>query len=90
MKKSKKLLVKDKKWESTEEIANFFKLISEKIASKKITLVQGPDETSIELPERVLLSVAASEKETRKGLSHKINFKLSWVDGQPGGQLTIK
>jgi amphi-Trp domain-containing protein len=90
MKKFKKVLIKEKKWENTKDVADFFGLLSEKIADKNITLVQGSNETVIKLPERILFRVNAREKDTRKGLAHTINFRLRWVDGEPDGVLSIK
>jgi amphi-Trp domain-containing protein len=83
MKKFKNILVKDKSLKSTEEVAKFLHSLADRIAEKKIKFAQGDDETEVDLPENLLFSIKAREKELRKkGLTRRITFQLRWLDGK--------
>jgi amphi-Trp domain-containing protein len=88
----KNILIKNKSLKSNEEVAKMLHTIADRIAEKKIRFENGEQETEIVVPENMVFTVKAHNKQLRrKGPKHKISLNIHWMEKQNQSvQLEVK
>ncbi len=79
-------LFKSKERKDRQEVAEFLRLLAEKVASGSIVLKQGQEEVTVQLPDVLQLEVEVEdEQKSKKGLQHKLEIELKWYDNDSAG-----
>jgi amphi-Trp domain-containing protein len=85
-------LFKSKERKNRQEVAEFLRLLADKVASGSIVLKQGQDEVTVQLPDILQLEVEVEDEQKRKkGVQHKLEIELKWYDNdEDGGPLELE
>lgn len=87
----KEKLFKSTEYKSREEASQFLRELADKIAAGSVSMVQGGQEVSFEIPRELKLEVEAEQKDKgQKGLRQEIELELSWYEGDQPGSLELK
>ena len=83
-------LFKSEEKKSRSDISAFLRQIADKIDTGTVTLRQGDNELSLEIPETAILQVQVEdEQKKRKGTQHSLELEIKWYDGIAGGGLEL-
>ena len=77
----KTILLKSKDRRAIQSVATFLQELGKRLEEGKVTLHQGSEEITIEVPDDVLLSLKAKEKTRKRGIKHTFNVRIKWFDG---------
>lgn len=87
----KEKLFKSKEHKSREEVSRFLRELADKISSGSVSMVQGEQEFTFQIPEDMKLDVEAEQKDKgRKGMQQEIEIELKWYEGANTGSLELK
>lgn len=77
------ILFKTKERKGREEVADFLHQLADKVATGSLTLKQGEEKVTLDLPENLIFEVKAQDKQKpKKGTRHQIEVELKWYDNQ--------
>ena len=62
-------------------VADFRRVLADRIEERQVTLKQGKKEVVLELPDRVELEVKAEKEVGRKRVKKKLELEIEWVVG---------
>lgn len=63
-------------------VADFLRLLADKVATGSVTLIQGNQEITLTLPEMVELEVQVEDEFNRRGeVKHSLEVEIAWGDG---------
>jgi amphi-Trp domain-containing protein len=79
-------LFKSKERKGRQEVAEFLRLLADKVAAGTLVLKQGQEEVTLELPDNIILEVEVEDEQKRKkGVQHKLEVELKWYDNDDAG-----
>ncbi len=81
MAKRKRVLLKSKKRQDVQTVADFLRGLADRLENNEIVLQQGDQDVSLLLPDRVSFSVKVKEKIKKRGKKQSLQLKLKWVEG---------
>ena len=85
----KKLLFQSQELNSPGELAKFLRQLADGLDKQKITLKQGEQEITFDLPNQLKLEVDVDEKKKKGGRKLSLEVELDWLEGQSQGELSI-
>ena len=79
----KNIILRSKQMETPQGVAVFLRELADKIESQQVVLIQEGIETTINLPDRLEMSISAKDKEKIKKSSnrHSLKISLKWWEG---------
>jgi amphi-Trp domain-containing protein len=87
----KEKLFKSKEHKSREEVSRFLKELADKISSGSVSMIQGEQEVTFQIPDEIKLDVEAEQKDKgRKGIRQELEIELQWYEGAKTGSLELK
>lgn len=84
-------LFKSEERQSRENLCAFLRQLADRISEGKVTLTQGQETLTLDLPETVILEVQVEDEEKRrKGTQHSLEVEIKWFDNMTGaGPLSL-
>lgn len=85
-------LFKSEERQSRDNVCTFLRQLADKIADGQVTLNQGQETLTLNLPETLILEVQVEDEEKRrKGTQHSLEIEIKWFDDMKGkgGPLTL-
>lgn len=82
-------MMRSKEQRETKEVAEFLRLMADRMEKGQVVLQKGEKEAKIDVPEMIRFNVRAREKEIKKGLSQRITLSLSWMEGEDQGKKVV-
>ena len=84
-------LFKSQDRKSRTDVSTFLHQLADKVAKGSITLSQGAEELSLQIPEDMVLEVQVEDEEKGiKGIQHSLEIEIKWFDTDQGGSLELK
>ncbi len=81
----KKKLFDSSVLKTREEASRFLRELADKVESGSVSVVQGDQELTIEVPQQVKLDFEFTEKNKgAKGIQQEIEVELKWYEGDKG------
>lgn len=86
------VLFKSEEKMSTTQAAQLLRTIAEKVEAGKVSLIQGKNETTLKIPDRVEVELKAEKEVGRKKTTKKLEIEIEWVVGgsKSSGAVSIK
>ncbi len=78
-------LFKSEERQSRAEVVNFLRQLADKVAEGQVSLSQGAQAISLELPQRLVLEVQVEDEQTSRGIQHSLEVEISWYDDDTAG-----
>ncbi len=83
-------LFKSEERKSRSEVAAFVRQLADKIDEGRVTLRQGQEEMSLELPTGLILEIQVEDEDKgTKGTQHSLEVEIKWFDEESGGPLEL-
>lgn len=80
----KTVLMKSKDRLSRADAAAFLRQLADKVESGEVSLIQGSQEVSLEIPAQVTLEVDAEDKSKKRGTKRSLEIEMEWYVGMEG------
>ncbi len=79
-------LLKSKDYKSREEVSKFLHELADKIASGSVSMAQGDQDHTFQIPDSIVLEIEAEQKDKGiKGLQQELEIELKWYEGGRNG-----
>ena len=85
----KNILFKSKERKTSQEIADFFRKLADKMDNNQFTLKQGDQEVNLELPNSIELELEVEEKQKKGGLKREFEIEMEWYKNGGEGPVEI-
>jgi amphi-Trp domain-containing protein len=81
----KEKLFKSSELKSREEVSRFLHELADKISSGTVSVIQGNQEVTFNIPNELKLDLEAEQKEKgMKGVQQELEIELKWYEGDEG------
>ncbi len=75
-------LFKSEERRTRTEVASFLRELADKVDGGKVTLMQGEEELTLEMPQNLILDIQVEDEDKkRKGIQHSLEVEIKWFDG---------
>ncbi|MBX6422247.1 amphi-Trp domain-containing protein [Thermosulfurimonas sp. F29] len=81
----KKVLFKSEEPRTREEVATFFRELADRVASGTVTLKRDSQETTLTLPENLILEIKAETKTKPGKTKYALEVEIEWREGEKEG-----
>ncbi|PIE15391.1 MAG: amphi-Trp domain-containing protein [Rhodobacterales bacterium] len=79
-------LFKSEERQSRESVCAFLRQMADKISAGQVTLSQGKESITLNMPETLILDVQVEDEDKRrKGTQHSLEIEIKWFDDMAGG-----
>ena len=79
-------LFKSEERKSRDEVSEFLRLIADKMSAGKVTLSQGQNEITLDIPQNLILDVQVEDEDKgSRGTQHSLELEIKWFDSDSGG-----
>ncbi len=83
---NKTTVFKSEESKRRDEAAVLIRELADRVGEGMVTLRQGAEELTLDVPEHVVLEIQVDEKEKAgKGMRHSLEIEIEWYEGGPAG-----
>jgi len=76
------VLFKSEEKKSSDDTANFLRVLADKIELGRVTLIQEDMEVILDIPSQVTLEVKAEKEEKQSDTKMTLEIEIDWYDGE--------
>ena len=81
-------LFKSEERRNRSDVSAFLQQLADKIGEGRVTLRQGQEEMSLDLPHNLILEIQVEDEDKkRKGIQHSLEIEIKWFEGDAAGGL---
>ena len=86
----KNILFKSKEMKSSQEIADFFRKLADKMDNNQFTLKQGDQEVNIDLPHSSIeFELELEEKSKSRSIKREFEIEMEWYENSSEGPVEL-
>ncbi|TVQ42172.1 MAG: amphi-Trp domain-containing protein [Saprospirales bacterium] len=77
-------LFKTQERKTRAEVADFLRLLADKLSDGEVLLKSGSEEISLNISPSVTLEIQVEDEDKKKGIQHSLEVEIKWYDGKEG------
>lgn len=85
----KTILLKSEEKRSLADVARFLRDLADKIENNQLTLKQGDQEFTLNLPDPVTLELELEDKDKKGRTKRQFEIEIEWYPGEEGGAVSL-
>jgi amphi-Trp domain-containing protein len=83
------ILFKSEERRNLKDVAEFLRLLADKVENGKVILQRDADEVELVLPQMVDFEIQADEKPTKRKTKRSLEIEIEWYVGESGEAVTL-
>ncbi len=85
----KEVLFKSEEPKSRKEVADFLRLLAERVEKGEVVLKRGTESVTVPLPEHVILELKVEEKIKPSKTKRSLEIEIEWGEGEGEGPVSL-
>jgi len=76
-----KILFSSEEKKDLGSVVAFLHQLADKLSENQITLIQGKQEISVEIPKNVVLEIKVEEEQKKNKIQRSLEIEIEWIPG---------